>query len=205
VPASGHLTMNAEEYTDLQLVEAIKRGGTIREKALLDLYIKSDLRIMVYAYISDNGGNRQDGKDMYQEGIIVLDRNIRHGKFRGESNLETYLFSICKFLWLNRKRKTNRMDLKEDTDTFEIVQNETPEITFINREQSDALKTLIKGLGGRCQKVLKLWQLSYPMMEISDKAGLSSEGMARKIKYQCLKKLIDMVSGNSNLKNQFDR
>ena len=196
--------MKAEETTDLQLVDAIQKGGSSREKALILLYNRLGLRRKVCAYIASNGGNWQDGEDMYQEGIIVFDRNVRHGKFRGESTLEAYLFSICKFLWMNRRRKTEKMDLTDNTMEFEKGHDHTPEIDYINEEQNEILRTLIKGLGDRCQKVLKLWQLSYSMKEITEMVGLSSEGMARKTKYQCMKKLMEMVAGNANLKELFE-
>jgi RNA polymerase sigma factor (sigma-70 family) len=196
--------MNSVKKNDTQLVSAIKNGGRLRELALRELYMRQGLRKKVCGYISQHGGNWQDGEDMFQEGIIVLDRNIRQGKFREESALESYLFSICKFLWKNQQRKNYRVDLSDNNATLDKKVTSNPEISMISAERQSMLQTLISKLGEKCRKVLTYWQLSYSMKEIAELSGLSSEGMARKTKYQCLKKLIDHIGANNELSEWFE-
>lgn len=199
-----HKGMNSVNKSDAQLVKAIQSGGIQREKALRDLYARRGLRAKICSYIQNQGGNLQDGEDMYQEGIIVFDRNIREGKFREESSAESYLFSICKFLWKNQKRKNYRVDLKEDHNTMDLGTDDSPEIIVISKERVSKLEALIGRLGDRCRQVLKLWQLSFSMAEIADRAKLSSEGMARKTKYQCMKKLVEMIGDDETFKEWYN-
>ena len=117
--------------------------------------------------MQQNSGNLQDGQDMFHEGIIVLDRNIRQGKFRGESSLTLYLYSICRFQWMNQIRKKAQVDLQEDHLKMDEPVRETPESDVVKSEQKELLRMILEQLGDRCKRILELWKLSYSMEEIA--------------------------------------
>ncbi|NRB64605.1 MAG: hypothetical protein HRU40_16510 [Saprospiraceae bacterium] len=77
--------------TDNELIEAILAGGAQRQVAIREIYNRDSLRQKVIRFVKANSGNEHDGQDMFHEGIIVLDRNLRNGKFRGESSMDGYL------------------------------------------------------------------------------------------------------------------
>ena len=107
--------MKAGFENDEDIIKAIKSGGAKRQRAIRFLYnTNQDLLQKVVSYVKNNSGNEQDGQDMFHEGIIVLDRNIRNDKFRGESSLGGYLYSICRLLWMNQIRKNIKVDLRGD-------------------------------------------------------------------------------------------
>ena len=59
-------------------------------------------------------------------------------------------------------------------------------------------KLLFSRLGSRCREILMLWINQYSMAEIAGRMNLSNACMARKIKYECFKKLKELVkSGNT--------
>ena len=177
-------------FTDQELVTAIKSGGAVRQNAIRFIYDKADLRRKVIHFVCQNQGNEEDGRDMFQEGIIVLDRNIREDKFRAESSIEGYLYSICRFLWQNQRRKKARIELKEDPTQMDQVETTTPEIQFLAEEKKNLLRLALEQLGERCKRILELWQLSYSMDEIAAELNFSSAQMARKNKYRCQQSLL---------------
>jgi len=185
--------MESSNWTDNQFLEAIGGGGILREKALRGIYNDNELKRKVIQFVRNRQGNTEDGQDMSHEGIIVLDRNIREGKFRGEASLKGYLYSICRFLWMNQLRKNAHttqgaeLVLANEPDEF------TPEITLIASERKDLLNSLLNNLGERCQRILELWKLSYSMEEIASMLGFSSSDMARKAKYRCHLSLVELV------------
>lgn len=178
------------QLSDLELIKAIKAGGAKRQKAIQQIYTDKGLRNKVIHFVQQNSGNQQDGQDMFHEGIIVLDRNIRQEKFRGDSSISLYLYSTCRFLWMNQIRKKAKVDLKENNQEMDGLAPENPEADFISLEKKEALKKVLSQLGDRCQKVLELWRLSYSMEEIAQKLGFSSAAMARKNKYRCHQSLM---------------
>lgn len=190
-PEQKHLNMKV--FTDQELVAAIKKGGPGRQEAIRYVYNKADLRRKVIHFVRNNQGNEEDGNDMFHEGIIVLDRNIREDKFRAESSLEGYLYSICRFLWQNQRRKKARVDLKEDPSQLDQVEATTPEIQLLTEEKKSLLRRALEQLGERCKRILELWQLSYSMEEIAAEMEFSSAQMARKNKYRCQQSLLKFL------------
>lgn len=182
-----------EIVNDEKLVAMIMSGGNDREKALRQIYLTNSIKQKLTAMITNNNGNIQDAEDMYQEAIIVLDRNIREGNYRLDGTISSYLFSTGKFLWMNHLRK-KRLTLKENfTDADLISTSIQPDKIFISEEKKKVLQNVLARLGERCQNILALWQLSYSMEEIAQKLGLSDASAARKAKYDCQQQLIKFI------------
>ncbi len=191
--------MQTSNWTDNQFLAAITGGGTGREAALRGIYSDNELKRKVIAFVRNRQGNADDGQDMFHEGIIVLDRNIREGKFRGEAPLKGYLYSICRFLWMNQLRKNAHTTQGAEAVLANEPDAYTPEITLITEERKSLLNGLLSQLGERCQRVLELWKLSYSMEEIAEKLDFSSADMARKAKYRCHLSLMELLQQNPDM------
>ncbi len=178
---------------DEAIAAAIRNGGTERQAGLRALYDDKELRSKVFAHVRNHHGNQEDGQDIWQEALIVLDRNVREGKFRQETSVKGYLFSICRFLWMNQLRKKAHTTLVEDIPRYEQPDPETPELTLLDEERKSVLNRLLESLGERCRKILELWKLSFSMEEIAEQLGYSSPGMARKAKYRCQQSLLELI------------
>lgn len=194
-----HLKMSNKEWTEENLLNGILQGGNERQAAIRAIYNDSGLKRMVAAFVSKNKGNEADGQDMFHEGIIVLDRNIREGKFRGEAPLKGYLYSICRFLWMNQMRKQSHTDTVAEMPISSEADTQSPEVILVTEERKAVLNSLLAELGERCQKILELWKLSYSMEEIAEKLGFSSSDMAKKAKYRCHVSLLQMIQNNPSL------
>lgn len=184
------------------LVAMIQIGGRQREQALSKIYLDSGIKQKLISMISKNHGNMQDGEDLYQEAVIVLDRNIRDGVFKLEGSLTSYLYSIGKFLWMNHLRKKS-LTLKESFSDHEMISTALqPDHILIDDQRKSYLQATLSKLGKRCQGILELWQLSYSMEEIAVKMGLSDASIARKAKYDCQQQLIKLVNESPLTKNE---
>jgi len=191
--------MQTSQWTDDQFLAAINSGGQNRQAALRAIYDDNELKRKVIQFVRNRQGNTEDGQDMFHEGIIVLDRNIRESKFRGEAPLKGYLYSICRFLWMNQLRKQAHTTQGAETVLANEPDEYTPEITMIAQERKDLLNSLLGQLGERCQRILELWKLSYSMEEIATSLGFSSADMARKAKYRCHVSLVELVQQNPEI------
>lgn len=197
-----HPIMKAiKNMSDEDLLIAIKSGGTNRQRAIQQIYNDKQFSDRIIQFVRSNSGNYHDGQDMFHEGIIVMDRNIRQDKFRQETSLKGYLYSICRFLWMNQIRKQSKMTYTDDNLKMDDVEKETPETVFEDSEKKDYLRQLMSQLGERCQKTLELWKLSYSMEEIAEKMAFSSAAMARKNKYRCHKSLLKIIEENPEIVN----
>lgn len=191
--------MQASQWTDEEFLAAINSGGQKRQTALRGIYADNELKRKVIQFVRNRQGNTEDGQDMFHEGIIVLDRNIRESRFRGEAPLKGYLYSICRFLWMNQLRKNAHTTQGAETVLTNEPDEYTPEITLIAQERKYLLNNLLGQLGERCQRIMELWKLSYSMEEIADSLGFTSADMARKAKYRCHLNLMELVQQNPEM------
>src|SRR5215469_10996160 len=95
--------MHAEQdYSDAELVENIRQPEKMND-AIKFLY--KEYYSLLENYIVNNNGNRDDAADIIQETIIAFIEIVEANKFRGESSIKSFLFSIMRNLWLTELRK----------------------------------------------------------------------------------------------------
>ncbi len=177
-----------------EIIGQIKAGGRDRQQALTILYQDRSTRRSVFSTILKMRGNIQDAEDMYQESLIIMDRNIRDGKYEHQGSLTAYLCGIARLCWMNQLRKKSKTDLY-DTPVDRSLENQMPgpDHWLMDNERATLLNGFLDRLDNRCLQILKLWQERTSMREIAELLKLSSEMMARKLKYQCTKKLAQMI------------
>ena len=181
------MASGTERYSDTQILSMISQDPDSRKKAIEYIYQLEELKGKVASYVIKHGGQKTDVLDVFHDGIVVLDRNIRTGKFRSESSIEGYLYSICRFLWNNQKRRKNKIVQEPSHDKIESL---TPEISLFDTEKKSILRKALELLDDSCRLILKLWKLSYSMEEIAGQLSLSSAQLAKKYRYRCMKKLM---------------
>jgi len=109
--------LNGGIPTDNEVILGILNNS---ESVLKRLYIA--YFPMVLQLIINNSGNEDDAKDIYQEAIIVLYNKVKTGDFELSSKLKTYIYSVCRRLWLKRLTQMNRYggDIKDFQDYLSV-------------------------------------------------------------------------------------
>lgn len=185
----------ANTASDAELIAQL-RSGTIEENMALKAVYKNHYPT-VAGYVLRNSGDNDAARDVFQDGVIVLYRNIKQGKFNGESAIGTYLFSICRFLWLKalKKRGGTPADAVEPDISFE-----TPLMGLLDEERRTTVLELFNRLGDACKQMLLLsFYENLDMREIAERTGFKDEQNARNKKYKCLKTLKDLLEQNREL------
>lgn len=158
-------------------------------------------------YIQHNNGSPEDAEDIFQEVLVSFIEMVRNGKFRGESSVKTFLFSLNRYTWLNELKRRGRQKVREEK--FENARDtEMPDTSdFIaGRESRNELLKLVGKLGDTCRKILLLFYYeNLSMREILDQTDYETEQVVRNKKYKCLKQLEQMIRSEpaikDNLKN----
>ena len=176
---------------------AIVHGGHERRKALQEIYENSELHQRAKEIILANSGSIQDSIDVIHDAIIVLDRNIRQQKFRMEGPILHYLISICRLLWMNRMRKKIRSQRSDIPNS--VTSEVDPEKLLFDKEQKKNLDLLLSRMDEKCLKILTLWKQSYSMEEIAGAMQLSSARLARKYRYRCAQKMLNLLEEDQDL------
>ncbi len=186
-------------FPDSELVDNLRNGKKLEEsiKAIYRSYFDS-----LSWYVMNNSGNRQDAEDIFQEVIVNFIDLVQKDKFRGESTVKTFLFSLNRFAWLNELKRRGKALAREEK--YEKAQDQTELDTsylMSNREEKAELVRLVGELGDTCQKILVLFYYeNMSMREILDVTDYENEQVVRNKKYKCLKQLEKMINENPALK-----
>jgi RNA polymerase sigma factor (sigma-70 family) len=188
-------------FSEEAIIESIEAGGQKRQRAIALIYEDRALKNQIVAFVKSHNGNHEDGVDVFHEGIIAFDKNIRGGNYKGEGKLKGYLYSTCRFIWLNKLKRNKKIVYTAEESQLDQVLYETPESLSLAEEQKKIIASLLGQLDQKCGKILELWKLSYSMDEIAQQVGLKDGSIARRQKYNCYQKLLQIVDKAPNLKN----
>ena len=123
------------------------------EKAVYLLY--RDYFSTVEKYIVMNSGSKEDAEDIFQEAVLILLVKVSAESFLLSASLKTFLFSICRNLWLKQLRNTSR---KIDAKEWESMQlsflKDSAEVESSER-QWNTLPEVLKRITKHCSGLLK--------------------------------------------------
>ncbi|WP_166960229.1 RNA polymerase sigma factor [Yeosuana marina] len=174
---------------DKKILELFKNGQ--REKAFSKLY---SLYPKIEALIVSKGGQKHDASDVFQEALIILNRNLEKSDFKLTSSFYTYLYSVSRFLWKNTQKKFSKEELKNFNDTEIDCFHSILEEKKYQRAERAFLE-----LGERCQQLLQLfYHKALSFKDIANVMNFKSEKIAKNQKYKCLTKAKDIYQTSNN-------
>lgn len=177
---------------DQQVLDWIRVGK--QQKAYKQLYSHfATIRKM----IRENGGNKEDAEDIFQEALIIFSRKCEDPSFELTSQVSTYLYSVSRFLWNDELKKRQRLsittadpDIRQDDEWEELIHQE---------EKFKKAETVLSKIGEKCLQLLKFFYLdNKSMKEIAKKMELSSEKIAKNQKYKCLERAKENYRQSTN-------
>ncbi len=186
-------------FPDSELVANLRSGQRMDAtiKAIYRSYFDS-----LSWYVMNNSGSRQDAEDMFQEVVVAFIDLVQKDKFRGESTVKTFLFSLNRFTWLNELKKRGRALAREEK--YERGQDKVELDTshyLADREGKAEVVKLVGELGESCRKILLLFYYeNLSMREILEATDYENEQVVRNKKFKCLKQLAQMVNAKPALK-----
>jgi RNA polymerase sigma factor (sigma-70 family) len=183
---------------DQEILEKINSKSNLNQ-ALGQLY--SSHYGMLEHYIIQNSGSADDAADLIQEVMLVFVKLVSEGKFRGEASIKSFLYSICKNLWITELRKRKSTDARHQRYEGEKDQLDTDISTQISKNENlKFVMDLFEKLGEKCKQVLTLFYFEeLAMKEICEKLDFSSEQVLRNKKYKCLQSLTEQVKSSPAL------
>ncbi len=188
------------KYTDTELTDAIKSTDSkVLEDAIRYMY--RAYYEMLSVYICKNNGNEEDAQDLFQEVLVSFIDLVQKNKFRGESSIKTFLFTINRNIWLNELKKRGRAETRNMV--FEKEKDlAIPAVThLINQNESrKEILSIVAELGEICKKILlAFYYENAPMKEILIDLEYESEQALRNKKSKCMKQLLELLTANPML------
>jgi RNA polymerase sigma factor (sigma-70 family) len=182
------------EITEQKLLE----GLALNDRKAIETIYKQHYN-MVQSLVLNNSGYPDDARDVFQEAMIVLYEKVRSGSFELNCQLKTYLYSVCRRLWLKRLNQMQRLSPEVESlgETVpveeELEKHEQRNQDFLVMEQS------LNNLGEPCRSLLKAYYLEKKnMVEIAGDFGYTNADNAKNQKYKCLMRLKKIFSQTKN-------
>jgi RNA polymerase sigma factor (sigma-70 family) len=145
---------------------------------------------MVQSLIINNNGTPDDARDVFQEAMIILYEKSKSPDFELHCQLKTYLYSVCRRLWLKRlsaqQRYVPEMNGIEDLVPVEedLSEHEKKNVEF------EMMEKAMLSLGEPCRSLLEAFYIQKKNMnEIAADFGYTNPENAKNQKYKCLIRL----------------
>ncbi len=186
------------DYTNLDLLNGILRNDTV---VLQHIY--KNFYSKINYFIKKNSGDDDDANDIFQEAIIIIYRKLKANDLMLDCTFETYLYSVCRFLWLKHleKRKLEKEKIKDNHEyNDDIYDDKFDQVVDLNDRYS-LFQKHFTNLGKDCQKILQMYFDKVPLKSIAQIMGFKSEKYAKKRKFKCKEYLIKSIKQDLEYKN----
>ena len=179
--------------------QALLKGLANNDSKAVDSLYKSHFP-MVQHFVINNNGSFDDAKDVFQEAMITLYEKVQTDSFTLTCQIKTYLFSICKHLWLKRLQQMGKynapLSSEEESVSVEVDMEE-----FNKKDAAFAIMDrALNSLGEPCKSLLEGYYLNKKgMQELADDFGYTNADNAKNQKYKCLLRLKKLFFSQYNI------
>ena len=152
--------------------------------------IYKENRKVIFKLVLNNSGSKADAADVLQEGVIVLWQNTKKENFVLTASINTYLYSICKNIWLQKLKKRGVYVSFNPNSSSPDLSNQSIAVIMEKEKSYKLMEESILMLGNTCQQILKLFYYEKKSMDVvAQLIGLNNAQTAKSKKYKCLKQL----------------
>ncbi|MDB5277695.1 sigma-70 family RNA polymerase sigma factor [Ferruginibacter paludis] len=145
---------------------------------------------MIQSFVLNNNGSADDARDIFQEAMVVLYEKAKLSSFLLSCQLKTYLYSICRRLWLKRLQQMSKFSTQvENLEETVAVEEEIEEHEKVNNDFI-LMEHAMNKIGEPCKSLLDAYYLQKKnMLEIAGEFGYTNADNAKTQKYKCLVRL----------------
>jgi RNA polymerase sigma factor (sigma-70 family) len=160
-----------------------------KSSVLHEIYQKFAPRII--DYIRRKGGKREDGQDIFQEALIIIFQKAQKIEFELKSSFYSFLFGICRNLWLQKIIPETKRKIK--IPTIELIITNESDKEEVSRERFKLYEKYLNQLSEKNRQILQLSAQDFSNKEIAEKMGIESYGYIRIKKMRAKKELMGII------------
>jgi RNA polymerase sigma factor (sigma-70 family) len=169
--------------------QRLLQGLAANEKNAIETIYRENYGV-IQSLILKNNGYPEDARDIFQEAMIVLYERAKSGSFELHCQIKTYLYSVCRRLWLKRLQKIQRYNPAIDRIEETIPVEEELEAHQKKNDDFILMEHAMDKIGEPCKSLLEAYYFQKKSMpEIADFFGYTNADNAKTQKYKCLVRL----------------
>ena len=165
------------------------KGLARSDKKAVETIYKENFN-MVQSLVINNNGTADDARDTFQEAMIVLFEKARSGTFELNCQIKTYVYSVCRRIWLKRLQQLNRYSNEMESLVETVPVEEDIEDHEKRNDEFQLMEKTISSLGEPCKSLIESYYIHKKnMQEIASEFGYTNADNAKNQKYKCLMRL----------------
>ena len=169
--------------------QELLKGLALSDKKAIETIYKENYN-MVQSLIINNNGTIHEAKDVFQEAMIVLFEKSRSGNFELNCQIKTYVYSVCRRIWLKRLQQQNRYFIEMGVVTDTVHVEEDIDDHEKKDEEFAILEKAVVNLGEPCKSLIEAFYIQKRnMQDIAVQFGYTNADNAKNQKYKCLMRL----------------
>jgi len=185
--------------------EAIVEGLRLRSDYIINFVYREYFPLIKYL-VNENSGSDEDAEDIFQDGLIIIYKKITDNQLTLTSSFKTYMYSVCRNLWLQKlnKRKVVMEKISDVEEYIDLPDDIMNEISNEEVELHRLVQLHFLSLNEDCQKVLRLFMKDVSLREIGNIMGFKTEKYAKTRKYMCKEELKRRIANDPRCQKFFN-
>lgn len=179
--------------------QALLKGLANNDTKAAEIIYKENFK-MIQSFVLNNNGTYDDAKDIFQEAMIVLYENAKNERFALTCKITTYVYSVCRRLWLKRLQHLNRFVAPVENIEETVQVDEDIELQERRNADFAIMERTLGNLGEPCKSLLEAYYLQKKdMADIAATFGYTNADNAKNQKYKCLMRLKKLFFAQYNI------
>lgn len=179
--------------------QALLKGLAHNDSKAVEIIYKENFN-MIQSFILNNNGSYDEARDIFQEAMIALYEKSQTDSFVLTCQIKTYLYSVCRRLWLKRLQQMGRFTGSVDGFEETVAVEEDLETHEKRNAEFAIMDRALNSLGEPCKSLLQGYYLKkMDMNTLAAEFGYTNADNAKNQKYKCLMRLKKLFFSQYNI------
>jgi len=186
--------------TDKTLIKGIRNHESPVLQYVYDTYYP-----IIEGYIIHNQGSREQARDIFQEAMIVVYNKIKLDQLVLTCKFGTYLYAICKNMWIQERKKYLHRVEKLKQQPLEVNDPGPADDPMLQNHLDHLFNKHFGDLSEDCQKILSMYFNNFSVEDIRTAMNYKDLHHTADRKYRCKKSLVKRILNDplfKKLKNE---
>jgi len=160
---------------------------------------------IIEGYIIHNQGSREQARDIFQDAMIIVYKRIKANELELSCKFGTYLYAICKNIWMQERKKYLQRSEKLRLQPLEVNDPGPADDPLLQKHLTDLFNKHFDDLSQDCQKILSMYFNNFSVEDIRAAMNYKNLHHTADRKYRCKKSLINRIVNDplfKRLKNE---
>jgi RNA polymerase sigma factor (sigma-70 family) len=168
--------------TDKALIQGIRNHDSPVLQHVYDTYYP-----IIEGYIVHNQGSRDQARDIFQEAMIVVYNKVKLGQLELTCKFGTYLFAICKKMWIQERKKYLLRNEKLRQQAMVVEDPGPADDPLLQNHLNHLFNKHFGDLSEDCQKILSMYFNNFSVEDIRTAMNYKNLHHTADRKYRCKK------------------